>query len=393
MIRNLLVATFAFVAMQVYAQENLWWKTPTVSPEVHSDGTVTFRMKAPKAVKVTVTGDFLPKVKVGTEEKSGFADLEEKENGVWEYTTPSPLAPELYSYNFIVDGLKMTDPSNVYVTRDVVTMNNIFLVDGKESELYKVQPVKHGTVSKVWYQSKMLGVDRRLTIYTPAGYETSKQRYPVLYLLHGMGGDEEAWITLGRVAQIMDNLIASGKAQPMIVVMPNGNIDQQAAAGYSPEGFVTPTIELPHTTDGTYETSFPEIVNFVDACYRTDKRKSSRAIAGLSMGGFHSMQISKEYPDLFAYVGLFSASARLKGRVESPIYENVEQKIKKQFQKGVSLYWIGIGKDDFLYEENQKFRSLLDKNKFSYSYKETSDGHVWKNWRIYLKEFVPLLFK
>lgn len=393
MIRNLLLATFAFVAVQVYAQENLWWKTPTVSPEVHSDGTVTFRMKVPKAVKVTVTGDFLPKVKVGTEEKSGFADLEEKENGVWEYTTPSPLAPELYSYNFIVDGLKMTDPSNVYVTRDVVTMNNIFLVDGKESELYKVQPVKHGTVSKVWYQSKMLGVDRRLTIYTPAGYETSKQRYPVLYLLHGMGGDEEAWITLGRVAQIMDNLIASGKAQPMIVVMPNGNIDQQAAAGYSPEGFVTPTIELPHTTDGTYETSFPEIVNFVDACYRTDKRKSSRAIAGLSMGGFHSMQISKEYPDLFAYVGLFSASARLKGRVESPIYENVEQKIKKQFQKGVSLYWIGIGKDDFLYEENQKFRSLLDKNKFSYSYKETSDGHVWKNWRIYLKEFVPLLFK
>lgn len=393
MLKFFFSAALVLCGLSVSAQEALWWKTPTTSPEVNNDKTVTFRLKAPKAVKVEVTGDFLPEIKEDGKTKPGVASLKEGNGGLWEYTTPEPLAPELYSYSFIVDGLKMTDPSNVYVTRDVVTMNNIFLVDGKESDLYKVQNVPHGTVSKVWYPSKTLGLDRRLTVYTPAGYETGKKRYPVLYLLHGMGGDEDAWITLGRVAQIMDNLIAAGKAKPMIVVMPNGNVDQQAAAGYAPDGFVTPTIELPHTTDGTYETSFPEIVSFIDNSYRTLKKKESRSIAGLSMGGFHSMQISKEYPDLFSYVGLFSASVRLKGRADSPIYENVEEKIKKQFQKGVALYWIAIGNEDFLVGENAKFRDLLDRNRLPYKYLETTKGHIWKNWRIYLTNFVPLLFQ
>ncbi len=371
------------------AQENLWWKTPTVSPEINTDKTVTFRMKAPKAIKVQVTGDFLP----ANGDKPGVAELQEKENGIWEYTTPTPLLPELYSYSFIVDGLKTTDPSNVYLTRDVVTTSNIFLVDGPQSNLYAVNKVPHGTVSKVWFNCKTTGNDRRLTVYTPAGYEKDKDKYPVLYLLHGMGGDEEAWITLGRVAQIMDNLIAQGKVKPMIVVMPNGNVDQQAAAGYAPTGFITPTIELPHTMDGTYETSFPEIVKFIDETYRTNAKKSARAIAGLSMGGFHSMHISKENPDMFNYVGLFSASARFTGRTESPIYQNCEEKIKKQFAQKPALYWIAIGKDDFLYKENKSFRDFLDKNKLKYTYLETADGHIWRNWRTYLCEFSQLLFK
>lgn len=378
-------ACFACFTLHVVSQENLWWKTPVNSPEVNKDNTVTFRLKAANATKVEVVGDFLSK-----DEK---AEMKKINNDVWEYTTPKALAPELYSYSFMMDGIKISDPSNVFMSRDVVTISNLFMIDGKESELYKVQNVPHGSLSKVWYHSDKLNADRRITVYTPAGYETNNQRYPVLYLLHGMGGDEDSWSTLGRAAQILDNLIAQGKAKPMIVVMTNGNSDLQAAWGESPTGYVTPTIELPKTTDGSFEDAFPEVVAFVDKAYRTITKKESRAIAGLSMGGFHSMQISKEYPTLFNYIGLFSASARFKGRKDSHIYENCEAKIKTQFAQKPALYWIAIGKDDFLYEENQKFRSFLDSNGFQYTYVESEGGHIWKNWRNYLCQFLPLIFK
>ncbi len=381
----LLAACTACLSLQVVSQENLWWKTPVNSPEVNKDNTVTFRLKAANATKVEVVGDFLSK-----DEK---AEMKKVNNDVWEYTTPKALAPELYSYSFMMDGIKISDPSNVFMSRDVVTISNLFMIDGKESELYKVQNVPHGSLSKVWYHSDKLNADRRITVYTPAGYETNGQRYPVLYLLHGMGGDEDSWSTLGRAAQILDNLIVQGKAKPMIVVMTNGNSDLQAAWGESPTGYVTPTIELPKTTDGSFEEAFPEVVTFVDKAYRTIAKKESRAIAGLSMGGFHSMQISKEYPTLFNYIGLFSASARFKGRKDSHIYENCEAKIKTQFAQKPALYWIAIGKDDFLYEENQKFRSFLDANGFQYTYVESEGGHIWRNWRNYLCQFLPLIFK
>lgn len=381
----LLAACAACLSLQVVSQENLWWKTPVNSPEVNKDNTVTFRLKAANATKVEVVGDFLSK-----DEK---AEMKKVNNDVWEYTTPKALAPELYSYSFMMDGIKISDPSNVFMSRDVVTISNLFMIDGKESELYKVQNVPHGSLSKVWYHSEKLNADRRITVYTPAGYETNGQRYPVLYLLHGMGGDEDSWSTLGRASQILDNLIAQGKAKPMIVVMTNGNSDLQAAWGESPTGYVTPTIELPKTTDGSFEDAFPEVVTFVDKAYRTIAKKESRAIAGLSMGGFHSMQISKEYPTLFNYIGLFSASARFKGRKDSHIYENCEAKIKTQFAQKPALYWIAIGKDDFLYEENQKFRSFLDANGFQYTYVESEGGHIWRNWRNYLCQFLPLIFK
>lgn len=381
----LLTACSVCFGLQVLSQENLWWKTPVNSPEVNKDNTVTFRLKAPKASSVEVVGDFLS--------KNEKAEMKKVDNEVWEYTTPKSLNPELYSYSFMMDGVKISDPSNVFMSRDVVTISNLFIINGKESDLYKVKDVPHGSLSKVWYHSDKHNADRRITVYTPAGYETNNQRYPVLYLLHGMGGDEDSWSTLGRAAQILDNLIAQGKAQPMIVVMTNGNSDLQAAWGESPTGYVTPTIELPKTTDGSFEDAFPEVVTFVDKAYRTIAKKESRAIAGLSMGGFHSMQISKEYPTQFNYIGLFSASARFKGRKESHIYENCEEKIKKQFSQKPALYWIAIGKEDFLYEENQKFRSFLDSNGFSYTYVESEGGHIWKNWRNYLCQFLPLLFK
>ncbi|UBD70571.1 alpha/beta hydrolase-fold protein [Bacteroides sp. BFG-257] len=381
------------IGVTMFAQQALWGSAPVVSPEIHGNNTVTFRFKAPKAVRVQLTGDFLPVQKNAKFEAPGIVDLKEGQEGVWEYTTPEPLKPELYSYSFIVDGLRVNDPANVYLIRDVSTLTNVFIIGGDRADFYKVNPVPHGTVSRVWYDSPALGLERRMTVYTPAGYETGGKRYPVLYLLHGMGGDEEAWISLGRTAQILDNLIAQGKAKPMIVVMPNGNASQEAAPGESSRGMVPPTMQLPKTMEGSYEQAFPEIVKFIDKNYRTVKSKSGRAIAGLSMGGFHSLHISKQYPDMFNYVGLFSAAIMPNKEASSPIYENMEGKLKVQFDKNPALYWIAIGKTDFLYKANEEYRKLLDKKGYKYTYYESDEGHIWRNWRIYLTEFVPMLFR
>ena len=384
-------------AASVFAQQALWGAPQLVSPQINDNNTVTFRLRAPKAVTVQVTGDFLPTQAIETPfgkfDGPGVADLKEGKDGVWEYTTPEPLAPELYSYTFLVDGLKINDPSNVYQIRDVASVTNVFLIGGDRADLYAVNKVPHGTVSKVWYNSKGLGMDRRLTVYTPAGYETSGKRYPVFYLLHGMGGDENAWSELGRTAQILDNLIAQGKAEPMIVVMTNGNAALEAAPGESSLGFAAPTIQLPKTMEGSFETCFPEVVKFIDKTYRTKANKKNRAIAGLSMGGFHSMHISKEYPDMFDYVGLFSAAIMPDKKVQSPIYDDIEGKLAVQFAKKPALYYIAIGNKDFLFQANNDYRKLLDSKGYPYKYFETGEGHIWKNWRIYLTEFAPMLFK
>ena len=277
--------------------------------------------------------------------------------------------------------------------RDVATVTNVFIIGGDRADLYKVNKVPHGTVRRMWYNSPALGMDRRLTVYTPAGYETGGKRYPVFYLLHGMGGDEEAWIALGRTSQILDNLIAQGKAKPMIVVMTNGNAAQEAAPGESSLGFAAPSMNQPKTMEGSFETAFPDVVKFIDKNFRTLANKKNRAIAGLSMGGFHSMHISKQYPDMFDYVGLFSAAIMPGKDVKSPIYDDLEGKLKIQFAKKPALYWIGIGNTDFLYKANEDYRKMLDEKGYKYTYYETGEGHIWKNWRIYLTEFAPLLFK
>ncbi len=391
--RKYLVTTAMCMAVvAVQAQQALWSGAPLKSPEIHADNTATFRLYAPKAVTVEVAGDFLYADTVAT-----VGQMKEGKDGVWEYTTPKPLQSELYSYSFIVDGQKMLDPSNVFINRDVATVTNIFIVGGGRGDLYAVKNVPHGTVSRVWYDSPSLGMQRRMTVYTPAGYEKSNKKYPVLYLLHGMGGDEEAWIALGRTAQILDNLIAAGKAEPMIVVMPNGNVSQEAAPGETPERMDQPVFNLPKTMEGTMERTFPDIMKFVESTYRVKTQKSARAIAGLSMGGMHALHISKEYPDKFDYVGLFSAAIVPANHEKNPnppeIYQNMEAKLQKQFKNPPALYWIGIGTDDFLYSFNTDYRKLLDRLHCPYTYYETGEGHIWRNWRIYLSEFVPLLFK
>lgn len=392
-----LMMVLMFCSISAFAQQSLWGGQEIVSPEIRNDNTVTFRFYAPSANKVQITGDFLPTAKqqtpFGEVDAPGTADLVQGEGGLWTYTTPKTLASELYSYSFIVDGLKTTDPNNVYLIRDVSSLTNVFLIGNGQADLYKVGVVPHGTVSRRWYNSQTLGKERRLTIYTPAGYEQSHETYPVLYLLHGMGGDEEAWIALGRTAQILDNLIAQGKAKPMIVVMTNGNVSQQAAPGESKEGLYKPSMQLPNTMDGLMEESFPDVVNFIDDNYRTIKNKQGRAIAGLSMGGFHALHISKEYPDMFDYVGLFSAAILPREGSQSAIYSDLEGKLKIQFSKNPKLYWIAIGKTDFLYKANEDYRKLLDGSGYKYVYFENEDGHIWRNWRIYLSDFVQMIFK
>lgn len=383
-----------------YAQQALFGGAQVVSPQINADKTVTFRFKAPKAVTVQVTGDFLPtqQVKMGnfTADMPGRGEMKEGKDGVWEYTTPNPVAPELYNYSFVVDGTTMTDPSNVYMNRDVATITNLLLVDGNETvDLYKVQDVPHGTVSKIWYHSPSQNMDRRLTVYTPAGYETSGKKYPVLYLLHGIGGDEDAWYTQGRSTQILDNVIASGKAVPMIVVMTNGNISMEAAPGEGSEGLTVPSMGLPKTMEGTFESAFPEIVNFIDKTFRTQANKKGRAIAGLSMGGFHSLNISREYPTMFNYVGLFSAAIGVTDPKVSPIYQDADKKLDIQFnaKNRPALYYIAIGNTDFLYQANTEYRAKLDKLGYPYTYLETDGGHIWRNWRKYLADFTPKIFK
>ncbi|MCI1779567.1 MAG: alpha/beta hydrolase-fold protein [Bacteroidales bacterium] len=391
-----LLLSAIFISLSVHAQQALWGGQQITSPQINKDNTVTFRYVAPKAHKITITGDFLPEVpkktSYGTFDVPGSVEMKEGKNGIWEYTT-TPLNPELYSYSFNVDGLSVKDPNNVYLLRDVASVSNIFIIGGGRADLYKVKDVPHGTVSERWYDSPSLGKARRMTIYTPAGYEKSKNRYPVLYLLHGVGGDEQAWPTLGRATQIMDNLIAEGKARPMIVVIPNGNPAQQAAPGEGPKGMYKPTMNLPHTMDGTYIMSFPDIVKFIDANYRTIRKKSGRAIAGLSMGGFHSLYISMNFPDTFDYVGLFSAAIIQDSTKTSEAFENFDGKIRTFFAGKPELYFIAIGNRDFLYKANKEFRKKLDDNGFKYEYYESGQGHIWRNWRIYLTKFVPELFK
>lgn len=381
-----------------FAQQNIFNPQAQTSPKVNADKTVTFRIMAPEAQKVQVTGDFLPTQKVKTShgeyETAGITDLKKDEKGLWTYTTKTPLSPELYLYNFVIDGVKVTDPTNVYTIRDIANTTSIFLIEGGRANLYKVNKVPHGTIAKVWYHSPTAGMMRRCTVYTPAGYETSKKKYPILYLLHGMGGDEQAWSELGRAVQILDNLIAEGKAKPMILVMPNGNISQEACPGETAEGFKVPTIQLPKTMDGYFEQAFPDLMKFVERTYRTQNDKAHRAIAGLSMGGFHSLYISINHPDTFDYIGLFSAAIdkQQKGGIEE-IYADREQKINTLFMKRPKLFWIGIGSTDFLYKSNADLRHYLDSKGFKYTYMETEGGHIWRNWRIYLSEFLPKLFK
>ena len=338
---------------------------------VNPDNSVTFRYKNPKAVKVEVSGEF----------PEGSAALNEKD-GVWTYTT-APMPSELYFYSLSVDGEPILD-LNYSVVKDIPRWMNYFIIPGERGDLYSVKDVPHGTVASRWYDSATFGNRRRMNIYTPPGYETSKKNYPVYYLLHGNACDENSWLDLGRVAQIMDNLIAAGKAEPMIVVMTNGNPAQQAAPAYFGDTYTNGNT-LPGKA--SFTDSFPEIIRFIDSNYRTIKKKEGRAIAGFSMGGGHTFTISKDYPNTFDYVGLFSAAG---SNIADPAQK---QKILDMQKNGYKLYYIGCGTEDFLYRSVLMYNQQLDDIGFKYFFRETPGGHTWTPWRIYVSEMAQMIFK
>ena len=378
--KRILFFLFTVVALSMSAQRG-FAPQPVNSPEIAKNSAVTFRVKAPKADTVKLIIDS----RVDTL-------LQRQADGTWSITLRD-LEPDLYMYYYVIDGMKVLDNKNAQVLRDVSTVMNTFVLDPDGDSPVAVHDVPHGEVRAVWYESPTLHEMRRMMIYLPPGYELSRQKYPVLYLLHGTGGDETVWLEQGHTAQILDNLIASGKAEPMIVVMPNGHTDTPTAPGLGPNNNEQPTFAHKQWMEGTFESSFNDIVKWVDANLRTRASKRYRAIAGLSMGGYHSLYISANQPDDFNYVGLFSAAISRMDQGKSKIYDDLEGKLVTQFKQRPRLYWIGIGSEDFLYKDNAAFREMLDKNRLRYTYHESGAGHEWANWRDYLVIFTQLIFK
>ena len=372
---SLVMASGALCAQEL-TNFAFWGQKPVVSPEIQNDS-VTFRLKADYATIVKLSGSWMPNPWGGT------IDMTRGENNVWEVTIPLP-EPEIYTYNFVADGVSVNDPQNVMVQRDGSRYLSMLLVDGERTENYKPAE-QRGTVSHPWYDSQILGINRRLTVYTPYGYEANpKAKYPVLYLLHGAGGDEEAWSSMGRTAQILDNLIAKGLAKPMIVVMPNGNPNQQAA-----QTFGLPTTEYdwrdPANRNLYVQSLVEEIVPFIEKNYRVVAKKSHRAIAGLSMGGGHTIAATGMYPNVFDYICPLSMGARKSDELTAQL-----QGIKKA---GYKLYWLACGNTDFLFDQANELDAALTENGLEHTYYVSEGGHVWANWRLYLNTFAPLLFK
>lgn len=369
--------------MSAAAQQALGPGSGLVSPEINPDHSVTFRLRAPKAVSVQVRGDFGP-----------VGQMREEQGGVWTYTT-EPLEGELYSYNFIVDGQRMLDPSNVHLNRDVATWTNIFTLSAKEGDkgwYYEVHDVPHGSLSYVWYNSPTLAklnekasFPRRLAVYTPAGYEDNpKAKYPVLYLLHGSGGDEDAWLDLGRTVQILDNLIAEGKAKPMLVVIPNGVWFNQAAPGAAINNFQPTMTNSRSQSTAEVEESFPDIMSFIEKHYRVAKGAANTAVAGLSMGGRQSAALSLHYPTRFGYVGMFSGTADPDANADA---------VAALFAAKPKLFWIGVGRDDGVRVSSLKMKDYCEAHGYPVTYYESDGGHIWRNWRVYLTVFAQKLFK
>lgn len=373
-----LLAGLALLAGSANAQElsnfSFGRGPKVVSPEINGDK-ITFRLSANYATIVNLVGAWM-------ENPWGAGvPMTKGEGGVWEITIDAP-APEIYTYSFIVDGVVMSDPLNVFVQRDGSRFLSMVMVPGERTENYGEANV-HGTVSHRWYHSDVLGMDRRLTVYTPAGYENSpKKKYPVLYLLHGAGGDEEAWSSMGRAAQILDNLIEKGLAEPMICVMPNGNPNQMAA-----QTLGLPVTDMdwrdPANRNSYVKSLCEEIVPFIEKNYRAVPKPASRAIAGLSMGGGHTISASTLYPELFDYICPLSAAGAM-----------TEEQAVALKKAGVKLYFLACGNTDFLWNGSLELKKTLEAVEMdNFEFFESEGGHVWSNWRLFLNTFAQKLFK
>jgi len=368
-----------------------------VSPEVKGN-TVTFRLNAPNATAVSVSGSWK------TAERS--VAMTKDTSGVWSASI-SGLVPELYNYTFSVDGVGLTDPSNPQNSiRDGSRFMSIFIISGPTADLYaSVLDVPHGNLEKVWYKSPTLNLTRRMYVYTPAGYEEGTTKYPVFYLLHGMGGDEDAWSSMGRAVQILDNMIAAGKAKPMIVVMTNGNANQAAAtidyAAAQTQG------AMGGTTTGLFEKSIiDDVIPFIDKNYRTLTDPQNRAIAGLSMGGAQTSYAALNNIDKFAWVGSFSGAFVMwpnargtsgqgsQGINMEAVEKTVFPSLNSSANSKLKLLYIAIGSDDSLIESNRQFTDWLKTKNINHTYIDTPGyAHEWSYWRVCLVDFAGKLFK
>ena len=378
------------------------------SPEVLPDGRVTFRLLAPKAAEVRLNGQWPDGTNVA---------MTKDDNGVWSVTA-GPLKPELWMYSYSIDGTRAIDPRNVNTARDGANYLSTFFVNGPGAAPYQVNDIPHGSLNIDWYPSPSLKLTRRVFVYTPPGYSSGTTRYPVLYLLHGGGGDEEAWTSMGRTPQILDHLIAQGKAKPMIVVMTNGNADQSAAQTVVPPA---PRSGGPSSSPTAASVlAFPEslvadVVPYIDKTYRTLADRQNRAVAGLSMGGMHTASAALTHPDKFAWVGCFSGAYPVwpgarkivemgtvaptrsgPGRNERLNMEAVDKLFPTVNGKSAAyrLFYVTSGLDDFVLESGRDFLDWLKSRDIPYVNVETPGyAHVWPFWRVALMDLVPRLFQ
>ncbi len=359
------------------AQElaNFMGQAPIISPEI-GEKTVTFRISAPEAKLVRLYGSWMA-------DYSSSINMMKDEKGLWSVSVPTP-SPELYTYNFIVDGLVVNDVNNIFMQRDGTRYLSVLLVPGELTENY-YEANEHGNLSKVWYDSPTIGTKRRMFVYTPYGYETSGKDYPVLYLLHGGGGDEDAWSTMGRARQILDNLIEKGLAKPMICVMPNGNAGQQAAKTQLLEE-KTYDRNDPAYADLYVKSIVKDIIPYIESHYRVIAKPEARAVSGLSMGGGHTLRVTTLFPETFDYICPLSIGVR----GDAADIDKQLQAVKKGDYK---LYWFGCGSSDFLWEIAKDLDAALTRNGMEHTFYVTDGGHTWANWRKYLNTYAQLLFK
>ena len=379
--RALMVTVWAALIAPV-AMAQMPQRTPTpndtlTSPKVLADKRVVIQIYAPKASEVIVGGDFASGNKP--------VPLTKNDQGVWSVTV-GPLTPDYYTYTLTVDGVRTMDPKNPVVKQGISSLENVMALPGPETAFEDNRAVPHGEVREVWYSSNTLNMMRRMHVYTPPGYEKGSTKYPIFYLLHGGGDDDSGWNTVGRAGFILDNLIATGKAKPMVVVMPNGSMPMPATSGM-------PDMNMMNRMRDLFASELlKDVMPYAEKNYRTLTNAENRAIAGLSMGGFQTLDVTLTRPELFDYVGVFS-SGFFGASADEADTKYAKVLNDPNFNKGKKLFWVGIGKDDFVMESNKKTLALLDKHNIKYQYKETTGGHTWINWRQYLNEYVPMLFR
>jgi enterochelin esterase-like enzyme len=340
-----------------------------VSPEVLPDRRVIVRLYAPKAQDVRVSLD-------------GGVKLTKGDNDVWEATL-GPLDPGAYRYSFTVDGASVTDPRNIEMERMQVVTRSILHVPG--AAFMDTKNVPHGAVGVVTYYSNVLKKFRRFHVYTPPGYEANQQKYPVLYLLHGANESDDSWSTVGRGNFILDNLIADGKAVPMIVIMPNGHIDQTPPNPGVPGALRVEFAAFPNEF-------VSDIMPYVESHYRTIPDRPHRAIAGLSMGGAQTLNIAFTHLDWFSAIGVFS-SGILGGNVADWEKNHLAALDDPGLKKGLKMIWFSTGSEDALLPVSKASVEMLNKHGFTATFQESPGAHTWVNWRNYLYEVAPQLFR